>query len=109
ITASTVELWVADAGDGVAPEDLPHIFEPFYRGDRSRSRRRGGSGLGLTMVRAIVRAHGGRIRAQTQTESGARFVITLPTESSTGTSGDSFAVVGQGIAQAASGSDPAPP
>jgi len=104
-----VELWVADAGDGVAPEDLPHIFEPFYRGDRSRSRRRGGSGLGLAMVRAIVRAHGGRIRAQSQPESGARFVITLPTEPSPGMVGGSFAAVGQGVAQAGSGSGPATP
>ena len=109
ITSSNVELWVADAGDGVTADDLPHIFEPFYRGDRSRSRRRGGSGLGLTMVRAIVRAHGGRIRAQSQPESGARFVITLPTEPSPGMVGGSFAAVGQGVAHAGSGSGPATP
>ena len=109
ITSSNVELWVADAGDGVTADDLPHIFEPFYRGDRSRSRRRGGSGLGLTMVRAIVRAHDGRIRAQSQPESGARFVITLPTEPSPGMVGGSFAAVGQGVAHAGSGSGPATP
>ena len=109
ITSSNVELWVADAGDGVAAGDLPHIFEPFYRGDRSRSQRRGGSGLGLTMVRAIVRAHGGRIRAQTQTESGARFVITLPTQTSPATSGDAFPVAGQGLAHGGPGSGPVTP
>ncbi|NOZ26873.1 MAG: HAMP domain-containing protein [Chloroflexi bacterium] len=74
-----VEVWVADDGEGIAPEDLPHIFEPFYRGDRSRSRRHGGTGLGLTLARALIEAHGGRIAVESRVGQGTRFTITLPT------------------------------
>jgi len=73
-----VEMWVADNGEGIAPDDLPHIFEPFYRGDRSRSRRRGGTGLGLTLARALIEAHGGRIKVDSWVGKGTRFTITLP-------------------------------
>ncbi len=52
---------VRDNGGGIAPEDLPHLFERFYRADPSRSRRTGGSGVGLTIARAIVEAHGGTL------------------------------------------------
>lgn len=76
--AQTVTLWVSDDGEGIAPDDLPHLFEPFYRGDRSRSRRRGGAGLGLAIVQRIVTAHGGRIEVDSQLGRGARFTITLP-------------------------------
>ena len=51
---ASVILWVADSGKGIAPADLPHIFEAFYRGDRSRSRQQGGAGLGLAIVASIV-------------------------------------------------------
>ena len=71
-------LWVADGGEGIAPDDLPHVFEAFFRGDRSRSRRRGGAGLGLAIVQSIVRAHNGTIRVDSQPGSGTRFTITLP-------------------------------
>ena len=74
----TTELWVADDGEGIAPQDLPHIFEPFYRGDASRSRRQGGSGLGLALVQALAQAHGGRISVSSQPGQGARVAITLP-------------------------------
>jgi two-component system, OmpR family, sensor histidine kinase BaeS len=57
-----VHLAVIDDGEGIAPEDLPHVFDRFYRGDRSRSRLSGGSGLGLAIVRQLVEAHGGAIR-----------------------------------------------
>ncbi len=73
-----VKIFVADNGEGIAPQDLPHIFEPFYRGDRSRSRRRGGTGLGLAMVKALVEAHGGKITAASTPGQGARFTIWLP-------------------------------
>jgi len=52
---------VRDTGRGIAPEDLPHVFDRFYRADRSRTRGSGGAGLGLAITRQIVAAHGGRI------------------------------------------------
>ncbi|MCD6520209.1 MAG: HAMP domain-containing protein [Anaerolineae bacterium] len=73
-----VAIWVADDGEGIAPEDLPHIFEPFYRGDRSRSRRWGGTGLGLALAKALVEAHGGQIQVSSEPGRGALFTITLP-------------------------------
>jgi two-component system sensor histidine kinase BaeS len=79
----TVE--VADTGEGIASEDLPHIFDRFYRGEKSRARRTGGSGLGLAISRAsraIVEAHGGHIRAESTLGEGARFVFTLPFDGS---------------------------
>jgi signal transduction histidine kinase len=75
-TGPNVEMTVQDSGGGIHPEDLPHIFERFYRGEKSRSRSTGGAGLGLAIAQGIVRAHGGDIRAENN--GGARFVITLP-------------------------------
>jgi two-component system, OmpR family, sensor kinase len=77
-----VVMWVSDTGEGIAPEDLPHIFEPFYRGDRSRSRRQGGSGLGLAIVQTIITAHAGQIEVDSQPGQGSRFTITLPVQCS---------------------------
>lgn len=76
-----VEFAVADSGAGIAPEHLPHLFERFYRVDRSRSRALGGSGIGLTIARALVEAMGGRIWATSPgVGQGATFVFTLPRE-----------------------------
>ncbi len=61
-----VEVSVQDSGEGIRPEDLPHIFERFYRGEKSRSRATGGSGLGLAIARGIVQAHEGEIRADSR-------------------------------------------
>jgi signal transduction histidine kinase len=69
---------VADTGDGIAPEDLPHVFERFYRGEKSRSRSTGGAGLGLAIARGIVEAHGGRIWAESEPGRGATVRFTLP-------------------------------
>ncbi len=69
---------VADTGPGIPAEDLPHVFDRFYRADKSRSRAGGGSGLGLTIARYIVEAHGGRIWAQSQVGEGTRITFTLP-------------------------------
>ena len=77
-TSGYVELWVADDGEGVALDDLPHIFEPFYRGDSSRARRQGGSGLGLALVQALAQAHGGRVAVESAPGQGARFTVKLP-------------------------------
>ena len=78
VSPTAVVLFVADDGEGIAPDDLPHIFEPFYRGDRSRSRRRGGTGLGLALVKALAEAHAGRVEAQSTPGEGARFRVVLP-------------------------------
>jgi heavy metal sensor kinase len=71
-------LVVADTGEGISPEDLPHVFQRFYRGDRARRRGTGHSGLGLAIVRWIVEAHGGDVRVSSVPGRGARFVVTLP-------------------------------
>ncbi len=69
---------VRDTGTGIPPEDLPHVFERFYRADRSRARATGGSGLGLTIARQIVEAHGGQIWAQSWLGAGSTFAFSLP-------------------------------
>ncbi len=73
-----VRVSVADTGEGVAPDELPHLFERFHRTDRARSRAHGGAGLGLSIARGIVEAHGGRIWAESQPGRGATFTFTLP-------------------------------
>jgi signal transduction histidine kinase len=73
-----VRVDVVDTGEGVAPDDLPHIFERFYRGEKSRVRGQGGAGLGLAIARGLVEAHGGRIWAQSVPGQGARFSFVLP-------------------------------
>jgi len=74
---SSVEVTVRDSGEGIRAEDLPKIFESFYRGEKSRSRATGGAGLGLAIARGIVRAHGGEIRVESQ-PGDTRFIFTLP-------------------------------
>jgi heavy metal sensor kinase len=71
-------LTVADTGQGIAVEDLPHIFERFYQADKSRSRSGGHSGLGLAICKAIVDAHGGTIEASSQQTVGTIFTVKLP-------------------------------
>ncbi|MEM7391266.1 MAG: HAMP domain-containing sensor histidine kinase [Verrucomicrobiota bacterium] len=71
-------LWVADDGPGVSDEDLPHIFERFYRADKSRSSEHGHTGLGLPICKAIVEAHGGSIEVSSRSGKGAVFVVRLP-------------------------------
>ena len=71
-------LTVEDNGIGIPEPDLALIFERFYRTDRSRSRKTGGVGIGLTIVKAIVTAHGGRVTAENRPEGGSRFTVFLP-------------------------------
>ncbi|WP_069803263.1 sensor histidine kinase [Thermogemmatispora onikobensis] len=73
-----LEVWIRDTGVGIDPIDLPHIFERFYRADRARSGGRGGSGLGLTIVKAIVTAHGGAVAAESTPGKGTCIRFTLP-------------------------------
>jgi signal transduction histidine kinase len=70
-------LTVRDTGAGIPPEELPRIWDRLYRGDASRSER--GLGLGLSLVKAIVEAHGGRALAQSTPGQGSSFVVRLPT------------------------------
>lgn len=73
-----VLLWVFDSGPGIAAQDLPYIFERFYRADRSRTRDTGGSGLGLAIAKQWVRLHGGHIWAESEPGNGTEFYISLP-------------------------------
>jgi signal transduction histidine kinase len=74
-----VEISVQDTGIGIAQEHISHLFERFYRVDKSRSRLGGGSGIGLTIARHLVEAHGGRIWVESQgVGKGSTFMFTLP-------------------------------
>ncbi len=64
------EVEVADTGVGIAPADLPHVFDPFFRADPARSREAGGAGLGLTLTRAIVERHGGQVTCDSHPGQG---------------------------------------
>jgi YD repeat-containing protein len=71
-------ITIADTGCGVAPEHLPHLFERFYRADRSRGRGTGGSGLGLAIARWVAEAHGGRIGVESRLDRGTTISVWLP-------------------------------
>ncbi|MCX4853079.1 HAMP domain-containing histidine kinase [Streptomyces canus] len=73
-----IALAVADTGTGIAPDDLPHVFDRFWRAEKSRSRRTGGSGLGLPIVRHLVAAHGGTVQAASEPGVGSLFTLRLP-------------------------------
>jgi signal transduction histidine kinase len=73
-----VRVAVADTGIGIAPENLPHLFERFYRADKARSREQGGTGLGLAIAKWIAEAHGGKILVESQVGKGSTFTVLLP-------------------------------
>jgi len=73
-----LRVTVADTGAGIPPDDLPYVFERFYRVDRSRVRATGGAGLGLTIAKRLVDAHGGTIGVESELGKGSRFTFTLP-------------------------------
>jgi two-component system, OmpR family, sensor histidine kinase BaeS len=73
-----VRVCISDSGRGITSENRERIFDRFYRVDTSRSKATGGSGLGLSIVRALVEAHGGSIQAGVSEDGGAEFNFTLP-------------------------------
>lgn len=77
--ADSIMIKIRDTGKGIPDEDLPMIWERFYRGDKSRTRTQGGTGLGLAIVKGIVEAHGGFINVQSKLGEGTTFNVILPT------------------------------
>ncbi len=73
-----LRVTVEDRGPGIPEESLPHVFERFYRVDKSRKRERGGTGLGLSIAKTIVEAHGGRVEAWSRPGEGTRMSLYLP-------------------------------
>ena len=74
----TVEVFVRDTGIGIPADELPRLFERFYRVDKARSRELGGTGLGLSIVKHLVRAQGGDVRVESTEGRGSNFIFTLP-------------------------------
>lgn len=77
VTKGLASLQIRDNGSGIPKEDIPFVFERFYRGDRSRARESGGSGLGLTVVKGIVEAHGGEIILESERGKGTKVTVTF--------------------------------
>lgn len=73
-----VVMKFVDNGCGISKDELPYIFERFYRADKSRNRKTGGSGIGLTIVKSIINAHGGSIHVQSELGQGSEFTVHLP-------------------------------
>ncbi len=80
---SMVEFFVRDTGIGIPEEDLPRLFERFYRVDKARSRELGGTGLGLSIVKHLVAAHNGTTRVESRIHEGSTFSFTLPVNQTT--------------------------
>jgi signal transduction histidine kinase len=74
---------VNDSGEGIPAEDLPYVFDQFYRGEKSRSRATGGAGLGLAIARGIVEAHGGKIGVSSHMGQGSHFYFVIPSKGKT--------------------------
>lgn len=78
VVDGSVRVTVEDRGEGISPADLPHVFDRFYRGEKSRNQATGGSGLGLAIAKGIIEAHGGQIGVESSLGRGASFYFCLP-------------------------------
>jgi two-component system phosphate regulon sensor histidine kinase PhoR len=78
-----VQFFVRDTGIGIPEEDLPRLFERFYRVDKARSRELGGTGLGLSIVKHLVAAHNGATSVQSRLHAGSTFSFSLPVDEAT--------------------------
>ncbi|MPN15846.1 Alkaline phosphatase synthesis sensor protein PhoR [bioreactor metagenome] len=76
--SKNIVLTVRDTGIGISKEDLPHIFERFYRADKSRTRITGGAGIGLAIVRSVIEAHNGKVIVESNINEGTVFKVFLP-------------------------------
>jgi two-component system sensor histidine kinase BaeS len=76
--ASDVTISVADTGPGISPDDLPHVFERFWRADKVRSRETGGTGLGLMIAKQIAELHGARLGLESEIGRGSTFSVRFP-------------------------------
>jgi signal transduction histidine kinase len=76
--ADEVQIAVSDRGRGIDAQDLPHVFEPFYRGRFAIDRQIHGNGLGLSLVKRIADAHGGRVSVRSSSDQGTTFTLHLP-------------------------------
>lgn len=79
-SANTFTISIQDEGEGIPEEDIPHIFDRFYRVDKSRTRATGGKGIGLAVAKEIVELHNGSIEVKSEVEVGTEFIIELPFE-----------------------------
>jgi two-component system phosphate regulon sensor histidine kinase PhoR len=82
VIGRVAQLAVSDEGPGIPQQDLPRVFERFYRVDKSRTRDPGGTGLGLAIVKHLVELHGGTVAVENRPDGGARFTMTLPVRQS---------------------------
>jgi signal transduction histidine kinase len=87
-SGDSVRIRISDTGIGIPPEDMPHVFDRFYRVDKARSRESGGTGLGLSIAREIIGRHGGRIDIDSSPGEGTSVTITLPAGGDDGDDGD---------------------
>lgn len=78
VSDQQAQMEISDTGPGITPDDLPHVFERFFRADQVRLGSVEGAGLGLSIVQSICTAHGGLVKAENQTHGGCRFIVQLP-------------------------------
>ncbi|HUO85727.1 MAG TPA: PAS domain S-box protein [Thermoanaerobaculia bacterium] len=98
--ASSVEISVRDTGEGIDPDFLPHLFEPFRQAEDPQTRMHGGLGLGLSIVRSIAEAHGGTVTARSEgSGKGATFTVTLPVHGAGAVTGESKGLGGTHLSQ----------